>query len=103
MMRQRVRSTGPKARDEPIELRKNSVAAISMTRIRPMRSARRPATNAPMTHPSSAEETTKPITPELRSNCSRTAVTVPLMTAVSKPKRKPPSAATVARMSALPT
>ena len=103
MMRQIVRSTGPKASAEPMELMKNRTAATSMTRTRPMRSARRPAMNAPTTQPRRAEETTKPMTPELRSNCSRTAVTVPLMTAVSKPKRKPPSAATVASISALPT
>src|SRR4051794_22572130 len=35
-------------------------------------------------------------------NSARTAVTAPLMTAVSKPKRKPPSAATVASNSARP-
>ena len=35
-------------------------------------------------------------------NSSRTAVTAPLITAVSKPNRKPPSAATVARSSARP-
>ena len=36
------------------------------------------------------------------SNSAWIAVTAPLMTAVSKPKRKPPSAATVARSNARP-
>jgi hypothetical protein len=61
-MRQSVRSHEPTASAEPIALIANSAAATSMTRIRPSRSARGPANQAPTAHPISADETTSPRT-----------------------------------------
>ena len=71
-------------------------AATSITRMRPNRSASGPANQAPTAEPSSAIDTTKPISPSPVLNSSRMALTAPLMTEESKPNRKPPSAATPA-------
>src|SRR5690349_19503241 len=72
---------------------KHTAATISTAR-RPYRSARRPAKNAPAAQPSSMDATLKPVPIELEwKACSRPS-TVPLMTPLSKPNRKPPIVAT---------
>ncbi len=70
--------------------------AICMQRIRPIRSARRPAVAAPNAQPISAAAITWASTSEPTSNRSRIATTAPLMTELSYPKRKPPMAAAAA-------
>jgi len=59
-IRQIIRLTGSHANAEPIDVMAKTVAAISITRTRPSRSASGPANQAPTAQPSSAEETTKP-------------------------------------------
>ena len=56
---------------------------MTMTRVRPNRSARAPAVHAPAAAPSSADDTTKPMRPEPMPNCDWIASTAPLMTALS--------------------
>src|SRR5690606_23244029 len=91
--RHTMRSITPNASPDPIEDIRNSTAAISITGMRPSLLASPPANQAPTTQPSSAEETAKPDSPAPSENWSVSASTAPLMTAVSKPNRKPPSAA----------
>ncbi len=72
----------------------NNTAAICMTRMRPSRSASVPAIQAPSAAPSRVSETVSPVPEAPMSYLSRIAPTAPpLMTAVSYPNRKPPSAA----------
>ena len=58
-----------------------------------MRSASRPANSAPAAQPSRIDATAKPVAAELEWKVAWMPGTAPLMTALSKPKRKPPSAA----------
>ena len=96
-MRQMIRSQTANARPDPMELIANSAAAMSMTRTRPYLSAAGPANQAPAAEPSRAQATAKPDSSGLscRPNWSFRASTAPLMTLESKPKRKPPTAATM--------
>ena len=66
------------------------------TFLRPRRSAGRPALIAPTMVPMRAVATVKPSENSLRWKTSRRFSVVPEITAVSKPKRRPPSAATTA-------
>ena len=50
-MRQNERSQTPNARPQPSALTTNRIAAMSMTRMRPYRSAMRPANHAPIAQP----------------------------------------------------
>jgi hypothetical protein len=61
-IRQIVSSHAVKERPEPTALMKKTVAASTMTLMRPYRSASGPANQAPTALPSSAEETTNPRT-----------------------------------------
>ena len=61
---------------------------------RPMKSARVPARKAPTAQPISTEATAKPVPAAPVPKASASAPTAPLMTPLSKPKRKPPTAAT---------
>ncbi len=81
--RQIVRSTGPIARALPREVMKKTIAAIIMTRGRPSLFANVPANQAPTAQPSSAEETTTPVSIESMFHWVSNAVVVPLITAVS--------------------
>jgi hypothetical protein len=100
--RQNARSHTENASPAPIELAKNRTAPMSMTRVRPHRSAQRPAYQAPAAQPSSAIATTKPVTKDESSNSPSTASTAPLMTELSKPNRNPPTAAATDSMMTLP-
>ena len=71
------------ARPVPIALMKNSTAAIFMTEIRPIRSARRPAVMAPAAAPSNAEATAKPSAALLMPKWLWIEATAPLITALS--------------------
>ena len=73
---------------------RNSTAEMISTVRRPQRSPRRPAKNAPIAQPSSIDATSKPTPAELDSNVRLNPSTVPLMTPLSKPNRKPPIVAT---------
>src|SRR5580692_692111 len=84
------------------ELTKKIVAAIFITAMRPWRSASGPANQAPMAEPSSAPATAKPSNQATAPDQSLMASTAPLMTAVSKPNRKPPIAADAATSAILP-
>src|ERR1700758_79816 len=90
------------ARPVPIELKKKIAAAIFMTAMRPWRSARGPANQAPIAEPSNAPATAKPSSQEAAPDQSLMASTAPLMTAVSKPNRNPPIAAEPATSAILP-
>ena len=61
MMRQIDRSTMLKARPENTPETTNRTEAISITFTRPIRSASKPANQAPKAEPSSAEATAKPV------------------------------------------
>src|SRR5918995_4026349 len=61
----------------------------------------RPANQAPTAQPINAEATANPSRNGPVSNCSPIALTAPLMTAVSKPNRKPPRAAVAATRTTL--
>ena len=100
--RQITRSQVAKAKPEPIEEIRNSTAAQNMMRVRPQRSARRPAKKAPKAQPMSADATAKPLAPAERPNWSLIASTAPLITDESKPKRKPPTAAAMANAVTFP-
>src|SRR5690625_7196133 len=67
---------------------------------RPSLFATGPANQAPTAQPISAEETANPFSPAPSSNCPARASTAPLITAVSNPNRKPPSAAAVMMLNA---
>lgn len=69
---------------------RKSTAAMSMERVRPERSAIRPARSAPRAEPTSAEDTVRPMAQLPAAKASSSALTVPLMTAVSKPKEAAP-------------
>src|SRR5690554_4779139 len=68
---------------------KNIAAIIRMAR-RPYLSARVPAKKAPTAQPSSIEETLKPVPMESELNAVCRPSTVPLITPLSKPNKKPP-------------
>src|SRR5690348_10000068 len=95
-MRHRIRSHMPVTRPEPIALAASSRAATCMVRTRPRRSASVPAYQAPAAEPSRAQDTARPILAASSSKPPRMASTAPLITAVSNPNRKPPSAAAAA-------
>ena len=67
-----------------------------MTGMRPQRSARRPARNAPTAHPSSATATANPVRKASRAKSDLMASSAPLMTDESNPNRKPPRAPAIA-------
>ena len=64
MMRQKARSQRAKGRAEPTALMVKSAAAICIQRMRPMRSAIRPAVAAPMAQPIRAMAMTWASVPE---------------------------------------
>lgn len=68
---------------DPTALTVNSTAAICITRIRPIRSAIRPAVAAPMAQPISAIAITWARTADPTSYRPRIASTAPLMTELS--------------------
>jgi hypothetical protein len=78
----------------PIAETRNRIADMISTARRPQWSARRPAKNAPNAQPSSMEATSNPVPAELEWKVSFNPSTVPLMTPLSKPNRKPPMVAT---------
>ena len=79
--------------DPQAEMRKNTAATISID-LRPKRSERLPAKKAPTAHPKSMEATLNPLPIFSALKADSNPFTVPLMTPLSKPKRKPPRAAT---------
>ena len=95
--RQRANSHAEKANPVPTELTRNRIADIFMVGMRPYRSATLPAYQAPTAQPSRATATTMPVRWLLMANLYWIASTAPLITALSKPKRKPPMAAAMAR------
>src|SRR5207249_6114434 len=60
----------------------------------PRESASLPAPNAPTAQPSNTDATAKPVPAASVRKAFASASTVPLITPLSKPKRKPPIAAT---------
>lgn len=101
--RQIARSTTPKQNAAPSELAKNMIAPMNITRSRPQRSDRLPASTAPAAQPSREMATTKPVTASFSANWPWIESTAPLITEESKPNRKPPTAAATDRaMARLP-
>ena len=73
--------------------------AKTMTRTRPKRFDAGPANQAPIAAPRLTMDTTRPVCQVVKPNPTSApvnAATAPLMTATSKPKRNPPSAAAIA-------
>ena len=83
MTRHMARSQRANGRAEPTALTVNSTAAICITRMRPIRSAIRPAVAAPKAQPISATAITWARTAEPTSKRPRMASTAPLMTELS--------------------
>jgi amino acid transporter len=75
-------------------LNKKRAAVSSMVGRRPTKSATVPARKAPTAQPSSTEATANPVPAAWVPKAPARASTAPLMTPLSKPKRKPPTAAT---------
>lgn len=90
--RHAIRSHSEKAYADPTELTANRRAAATMTFLRPQRSASPPANQAPAARPRSVMATVKPRTLALKPKSAWMESTAPLMTAVSKPNRSPPTA-----------
>lgn len=78
---------------EPKALTIKSAAETKRAIRRPKKSAIRPAMNAPAAQPSNIDETLKPLPTAVVPNDSWSALTVPLITPLSKPKRNQPRAA----------
>jgi hypothetical protein len=76
-------------------LAKKRIAFKSIVGRRPIESASVPAPKAPAAQPSKTEATAKPVPAAWVPNAFARASTAPLMTPLSKPKRKPPIAATL--------
>lgn len=68
-----------------------------MVLFRPKRSLSAPAKSTPMIEPTKAHPTYHPLCSEVSENWVETCETVPEITAVSYPNRKPPKAATTER------
>ena len=83
MIRHRARSHSAKGSAEPMALMVNRAAAICMQRMRPMRSAIRPAVAAPIAQPIRAMAMTWASVPEPMEYRSRIASTAPLITELS--------------------
>ena len=98
--RQNARSQTLKAKAEPSELTKHMIAPMNMTRSRPQRSERLPASTAPAAQPSSEMATTKPVITSFSPKSRWIESTTPLITEESKPNRKPPTAAAIDRPTA---
>ena len=100
MKRNQPRRCGPNTFDVGVnaqpaaETRKSTPMSHRVGR-RPHRSDGAPAPKTPITVPMSATETTNPCQKALRPNSAWMAFSHPEMTPESKPKRKPPSAATI--------
>src|SRR6185437_16169735 len=94
--RQAISHATEPAKPAPTAPAASNIAAICIVRTRPKRSARRPAYQAPSADPSNAMETANPVSAALSPKAVRRESTAPLMTAVSNPNRKPPSAAAAA-------
>src|SRR5690625_6483628 len=67
-----------------------SIAVTIIKGLRPILSARVPAKKAPTAQPSSMDATLNPVPTASESKASCNASTVPLITPLSKPNRKPP-------------
>src|SRR5262249_48322317 len=78
----------------PTALARKRTALNSIVGRRPIESASLPAPKAPTAQPSNTEAPAKPVPAALGANAFARASTVPLITPLSKPKRKPPIAAT---------
>ena len=82
------------ASPEPIAEIKNKAAITLNIYLRPYLSPGIPINKAPKTQPKIAELTAHPFIPAVRLKCPLKNGNAPLITAVSKPNRNPPSAAT---------
>src|SRR5436190_20376065 len=87
---------------QPIAETRNRKAKIANTGRRPSQSAGRPADKDPTIVPISALETVNPSRLLFREKICRSDSVAPEITAVSKPKRNEPSAATIALSTSRP-
>src|SRR5512147_1424411 len=94
MNRKNMKENQSQASAQPIAETKNSTASAKRIPRLPKMSAGRPTTMEPMIVPISALETVKPRLASLRLKCDFSQSVVPEITAVSKPNRRPPKAAT---------
>ena len=94
--RQNARSQIANGSIWPMELITNSIAATCMDLVRPSWSASLPPVQAPAAEPSSAIATTTPVSTGPDPKWFWIPTTAPLMTALSYPKRNPPTAAAAA-------
>jgi hypothetical protein len=89
-----MNSADPVAIPEPHALMMNKTAEMIRIARRPILSAKVPAKNAPTPHPKSIEATLNPVATLSELKASLRPSTVPLMTPLSKPNKKPPIVAT---------
>src|SRR5690606_4937432 len=82
------------ATPEPHAEMMNRTAATIRIALRPNLSARVPAKNAPTAQPNNMEATLNPVPTESDWNANHRPSTVPLITPLSKPNKKPPMVAT---------
>src|SRR6185503_4135971 len=75
-------------------LKRKRTALINIAGRRPIRLASVPAPKAPAAQPNRTDATAKPVPADWVPKAIDSACTVPLTTPLSKPKRKPPMAAT---------
>src|SRR5579883_2003540 len=94
MRRERKKTPAVGDAPAPAAPRPHSAAVSSMRGLRPIRSAYWPASKAPIADPINTEETESPVPTLEEANSLLRAATVPLITAASKPKRKPARVAT---------
>ena len=98
--RETMKTPAEPARPVAMALRRKRPAFRSIVGRRPYRSAIVPATKAPTAQPRSTDATAKPVVAARVPKACASASTVPLMTPLSKPKRKPPMAAMALRATA---
>lgn len=94
IMRAKIKNQELCAAPAAIAETRNSAAEIIRTARRPQRSARLPAKKAPMAQPINIEATSNPVKKALDWKVCLSPSTVPLITPLSKPNRKPPIVAT---------
>src|SRR6201999_3777839 len=85
------------ASPEPSAVTAKIAAATSITGRRPTPSATRPPASAPAAQPSKIDAPAKPVPAPAVWNEHSSPSTAPFTTALSKPKRNPPSAAAPAK------
>lgn len=94
MIRLITRMSKLDATAQPNADNRNNAAEIIIVGFLPNLSLSVPATDTPKIEPTNAQPTYQPLSMVVKLNCELTWITVPEITAVSYPNKKPPNAAT---------